>query len=80
MLEANKMEDDAKDMKRRLGVVSFVHLFSIQMSDSLMKSQLMSVVHRGDRNRVLDLLCENSGMLRVGFSLSIVAAELSSRI
>ena len=51
--------------------------FFLYRCDSPVKSQPMSVVHRGDRNRVLDLLCENSGMLRVGFSLSIVAAELS---
>ena len=42
-----------------------------------MKSQLISAVHRSDRNRVLGLLCEISGMLRVGFTLSIVTTELS---
>ena len=41
--------------------------------DSPVKSSSISVVHRSDRNRVLDLLCQMSGMLPVGFTLSIVA-------
>ena len=39
--------------------------FILYRCDSSVKNQFISVVHRSDRNRVLDLLCEISGMLPV---------------